>query len=121
MKYFLFITFFVVTLLFQVVYGFAQEDAYWVCDAQAGVTKYKITWSNEVVEIVDAETDGSIRRSVADVLAGTVPVDGVYAAGKPWTANGVEQEAMGWSTTVPFVFGPPSEVLSPTNTSLSLN
>lgn len=121
MKYFCLIIVLVIVSLLQVLYAHAQDPAYWVCDAQAGVTKYKITWSNGVEEILDAEADGAIRRSVADVLAGTVPVDGVYAAGKPWTANGEEQEAVEWSTSVPFVFGPPSEVLSPTNTSLSLN
>lgn len=87
-----------------------------VCDPQEGVTQYKIIWQDSTEEIVIAQPDGSISRDLADIPVGER--SGEYMAGKPWTIDGIPQEAMEWSPSVPFVLGRPSEPLLPMNTGL---
>ena len=93
------------------------EPLFMTCDPQAGVTQYKIIWEDGIEEIVPAQSDGSIRRDVADIPIGER--SGVYMAGRPWTVDGVPQEAMEWSPSVPFVLGRPSVPKLPSGTGLS--
>jgi hypothetical protein len=83
-----------------------------VCDPQEDVTHYRI----DGTEIVAAEADGSVIYNVDSIAEGEH--NKTLEAGRAYTLDGTEQEAIKWSDPVPFVLGVPQKPLLPTNTSL---
>jgi hypothetical protein len=72
------------------------------CDPQEGVTKYRVTG-----EVVDAETDGSVKWNISGISAGEY--NGTLEAGREYVLDGVPQGVWRWSDPVPFVLGVPEK------------
>lgn len=86
MKYF-------VTLALVLLAGPVMAAPFLVCDPQPGVTDYSITGDAALAGMVLAHSDGSLRKDLNAVPAGS------------HTINVVACNAWGCSTAVPFSFG----------------
>lgn len=108
---------YVLAVLTLLLFTYASVSAapFLVCDPQAGVTHYSLTLGGNAV-VTPAQTDGSLRYDVAVLPAGNT--SGTVAAGRPYTMGGAPQEAMEWSSSVPFDLGKPATPNPPPNLAL---